>query len=173
MLDERTAHNEALKRCLGGAMLECLLNGKSKKDFAFSKFTNITPEACTLSGYTRQELAKLTLPDLLCDAKNGEEEKQKVNSLLNNYSEQLYKGKTVTFETPVVFKSRKTICLLILTLYKTAGENRVVIILKEIAKELYEDDVITKRDKEIIEDPDRAVITEEELANKQKMKGAR
>lgn len=44
---------------------------------------------------------------------------------------------------------------------------------KDIAKELYEDDVIAKRDKEIIEDPDRAVITEEELANKQKMKGAR
>lgn len=44
---------------------------------------------------------------------------------------------------------------------------------KEIAKELYEDDVITKRDKEIMEDPDRVVITEEELANKQKMKGAR
>lgn len=44
---------------------------------------------------------------------------------------------------------------------------------KDIAKELYEDDVISKRDKEIIEDPDRAVITEEELANKQKMKGAR
>lgn len=136
VLEERTAHNEALKRCLGGVLLECLLNGKNKKDFAFSKFTTISPEACSLSGYTRQELAKLTLPDLLCGAKNGEEEKQKVNSLLNNYSEQLYKGKTVTFETPVVFKSRKTICLLILTLYKTAGENRVVIILKEIAKEL-------------------------------------
>ena len=44
---------------------------------------------------------------------------------------------------------------------------------KDIAKELYEDDVITKRDKEIIEDPDRAVITEEELADKKKMKGAR
>ena len=44
---------------------------------------------------------------------------------------------------------------------------------KDIAKELYEDDVITKRDKDIIEDPDRAVITEEELTNKQKMKGAR
>ena len=44
---------------------------------------------------------------------------------------------------------------------------------KDIAKELYEDDVITKRDKEIIEDPDRAIITEEELSNKQKMKGAR
>lgn len=44
---------------------------------------------------------------------------------------------------------------------------------KDIAKELYEDDVITKRDKEIMEDPDRIVITEEELTNKQKMKGAR
>ena len=44
---------------------------------------------------------------------------------------------------------------------------------KDIAKELYEDDVITKRDKEIMEDPDRVVITEEELTNKQKMKGAR
>ena len=44
---------------------------------------------------------------------------------------------------------------------------------RDIAKELYEDDVITKRDKEIIEDPDRAIITEEELPNKQKMKGAR
>ena len=44
---------------------------------------------------------------------------------------------------------------------------------KDIAKELYEDDVITKRDKEIMEDPARVIITEEELANKQKMKGAR
>lgn len=44
---------------------------------------------------------------------------------------------------------------------------------KDIAKELYEDDVITKRDKEIMEDTNRVVITEEELTNKQKMKGAR
>ena len=44
---------------------------------------------------------------------------------------------------------------------------------KDIAKELYEDDVISKRDKEIIEDSERAIITEEELENKQKMKGAR
>lgn len=44
---------------------------------------------------------------------------------------------------------------------------------KDIAKELYEDDVISKRDKEIIEDSERAIITEEELENKPKMKGAR
>lgn len=44
---------------------------------------------------------------------------------------------------------------------------------KDIAKELYGDDVITKRDKEIMEDTNRVVITEEELTNKQKMKGAR
>ena len=136
VLEERTAHNEALKRCLGGVLLECLLEGKSKKNFAFSKFTTISPEACTLSGYTRQELSKLTLQELLCGTKSKEEEKQKVNTLLNNYAEQLQEGKTVTFETPIVFKSRKTVCLLILTLYKTAGENRIVIIIKEIAKEL-------------------------------------
>lgn len=137
VLEERTAHNEALKRCLGGVMLECLLETKDKKDFTFSKFTTISPEACTLSGYTRQELSKLSLPDLMCGANlNIEEEKQKVSSLLNNYAELLSKGKTVTFDTLIVFKSRKTICSLILTLYQTAGENRVVIIMKEIAKEI-------------------------------------
>ncbi|MBO7605079.1 MAG: PAS domain S-box protein, partial [Elusimicrobiaceae bacterium] len=66
VLEERTSNNEALKRCLGGVMLECLLSGKNKKDFAFSKFTTISPEVCTLSGYTRQELSKLTLSDLMC-----------------------------------------------------------------------------------------------------------
>lgn len=44
---------------------------------------------------------------------------------------------------------------------------------KEIVNELLADDVLSKRDKDIIEDPTRTVITEEELTNKQKMKGAR
>ena len=44
---------------------------------------------------------------------------------------------------------------------------------KEIVNELFADDVLSKRDKDIIEDPTRRVITEEELTNKQKMKGAR
>ena len=137
VLEERTAHNEALKRCLGGVMLECLLDTKNNKEFTFSKFTTISPEACTLSGYTRQELSKLTLVDLLCVSDNAKgEEKQKVISRLNNYAKDLCEGKTITFETQVAFKSRKTVCLLILTLYKTAGENRIVVIVKEIAKEL-------------------------------------
>ncbi len=135
VLEERTAHNEALKRCLGGVMLECLLSGKNKKNFAFSKFTTVSPEACTLTGYTRQELSKLTLVDLMT-VSNREEGKEKVTSLLNNYAELLTQGKTVTFETQVVFKARKTVCSLILSLYQTAGENRVLIIIKEIAKEL-------------------------------------
>ena len=137
VLDERTAHNEALKRCLGGAMLECLLFAKGNKNFVFSGFTTASPEICALSGYTRQELSKLTLVDLMCGAnKNVEEERQKVNSLLNKYAELLLKGETVTFDSLIVFKSRKTICSLILSLYKTAGEKRVVIIVKEIAKEI-------------------------------------
>lgn len=136
VLDERTAHNEALKRCLGGVMLECLLE-KNKKDFTFSKFTTISPEACALSGYTRQELSKLSLPDLMCGAdKDIEEEKKKISSLLNNYAELLFKGQAVNFDALIVFKTRKTICSLIMTLYKTAGENRIVIIIKEIAKEI-------------------------------------
>ncbi len=136
VLDERTAHNEALKRCLGGVMLECLLNTKNKKNFAFSKFTNVTPEACTLSGYTRQELSKLSLLNLMCEPDANKAEEQKAVSLLDNYAALLSEGKTVNFETKIYFKSRKTVCALILTLYKTAGENRVVIIIKEIAKEL-------------------------------------
>ncbi|MBO4707584.1 MAG: PAS domain S-box protein [Elusimicrobiaceae bacterium] len=136
VLEERTAHNEALKRCLGGVMLECLLS-KNKKEFTFSKFMTISPEVCALSGYTRQELSKLSLPDLMCGiSKDTEEEKQKIVSLLNNYAELLFKGQTVNFDSLIVFKTRKTICSLIMTLYKTAGENRVVIILKEIAKEI-------------------------------------
>ena len=44
---------------------------------------------------------------------------------------------------------------------------------KDIVNELFADDVLSKRDKDIIEDPTRRVITEEELTNKPKMKGAR
>lgn len=44
---------------------------------------------------------------------------------------------------------------------------------REIVNELLADDVLSKRDKDIIEDPTRRVVTEEELTNKQKMKGAR
>lgn len=44
---------------------------------------------------------------------------------------------------------------------------------RKIANELFADDVLSKRDKDIIEDPTRTVITEEELTNKQKMKRAR
>ena len=44
---------------------------------------------------------------------------------------------------------------------------------REIVNELLADDVLSKRDKYIIEDPARTVITEEELTNKQKYKGAR
>lgn len=44
---------------------------------------------------------------------------------------------------------------------------------RDIINELLAVDVLSKRDKDIIEDPTRTVITEEELAKKQKMKGAR
>ena len=44
---------------------------------------------------------------------------------------------------------------------------------RKIANELFADDVLSKRDKDIIEAPTRKVITEEELTNKQKLKGAR
>ncbi len=136
VLDERTAHNEALKRCLGGAMLECLLKD-SKGKLILSKFTTASPEACSLTGYNRQELLKLTLKDMLCKPyENNEEEKQKIISLLENYATLLTDNKTVTFETQISFKERQTICQLTMALYKTAGESRIVIILKEIAKEI-------------------------------------
>ncbi len=137
VLDERTAHNEALKRCLGGAMLECLLNKDSKGKIILSKFTTASPEACALTGYTRQELLRITLKDLLCKPyEHNEEEKQKIISLLEHQSGLLTDSKTVTFETQIAFKERQTICLLTMALYKTAGESRIVIILKEIAKEI-------------------------------------
>lgn len=134
LLDERTAHNEALKKCLGGAMLECRLEKKDGK-YIYSKFTTISPEACKLSGYTRQKLGELSLFDLLCPTDAKDNVKAQIENYLNTKAPLLKEGKNVKFEATVHFKSRKTICLLTLTMYVTAGENRVVIILKETAKE--------------------------------------
>ena len=135
VLDERTAHNEALKKCLGGAMLECLLEEKDGK-FTYSKFTTISPEACKLSGYTRQQLGELSLFDLLrTPSLSTENEEAQINAYLNKKAYLLKEGKTVNFEARISFKDRSTICLLTLTMYVTADENRVVVILKENAKE--------------------------------------
>ena len=149
VLEERTAHNEALKKCLGGAMLECRLEEKGG-EFTYSKFTTISPEACKLSGYTRQELGELSLFDLLrTPSITTDNEKQQIISYLNKKAKQLKEGKTVNFEAKIALKSRTTICLLTLAMYTTAGENRVVLILKEIAKEREIAESLTQASKEL------------------------
>lgn len=150
ILEERTAHTEALKKCLGGVMLECLLQENDKKCGGFSLFTTISPEVCTLSGYTRKELGKMSLFDLLCTpAVKTKEEKGQILDYLNKKYEDLKAGKMVNFEAKVAFKTRTTICLLTMTAYKTAGEERVIVILKEIARELEMADSLTQASKEL------------------------
>ena len=150
VLEERTAHTEALKKCLGGVMLECLLDEDAKKKGGFSAFTTISPEVCTLSGYTRKELGKLSLYDLLCTpALKKKEEKEQILDYLNKKYEELLAGKTVNFEASVAFKARTTICLITMTMYQTAGEKRVILIFKEIARELEMADSLTQASKEL------------------------
>lgn len=150
VLEERTAHNEALKKCLGGVMLECSLGEDIKKKGGFSAFTTISPEFCALSGYTRNEIAKMSLYDLLCTpAVKTKSEKEQILNYLNKKYEELKEGKTVTFEAKIAFKARTTICVITMTLYKTAGENRVILIFKEIARELEMADSLTQASKEL------------------------
>lgn len=149
VLEERTAHNDALKKCLGGALLECILEEKDG-NFTYLPFTTISPEACTMSGYTRQELGNLSLFDLLrTPSISTENEMEQINNYLNKKAVLLKKGKTVNFEAKIALKDRTTICLLTLALYTTADEDRIVIILKEVAKEREIAENLTQASKEL------------------------
>lgn len=149
VLEERTAHNEALKKCLGGAMLECVLK-EDKGNFTYLPFTTVSPEVCALSGYTRQELGVLSLFDLLrTPSVKTEEEQGQITAYLNKKALLLKEGKTVNFEAKIALKDRTTICLLTLALYQAMGEDRVLIILKETAKEREIAENLTQASKEL------------------------
>ena len=150
VLEERTSYTEALKKCLGGAMLECLLEEDKGGNISFTPFTNISTEACTLSGYRRQELGDKSLFDLLCTAAaQTKSEKAQIITYLNKKAHLLKEGQTVNFEAKIAFKDRTTICSLTLTSYKTAGEDRVIVVLKEIAREIEIADSLTQASKEL------------------------
>ena len=148
VLDERTSHNEALKRCLGGVLLECMLKEKDGVNI-FTPFTVISPEVCTLSGYSRHELGHLNLVDMFSNQSMNEKERSQIIEYLSKKAALLKEGKTISFEAKVYFKTRTTICLFTLTLYKTAGEDRVVIVLKEVAKEKEIAENLTQASKEL------------------------
>lgn len=128
VLDERSQYAQALMQIVDGALLECDIEDKK-----LSAFTKVNDAACSFTGYSMDELMKLSLFDLLVDKEK--KESKKVDAYLASKAELLRKDKLVSFEAMLNIKDRQKAAVVRISSFRSGDSEKAVIVIRDASKE--------------------------------------
>ena len=128
VLDERSQYAQALAHVVDGALLECNI-----KDGKLSAFTKVNEAACLFTGYSMEELLKMSLADLLLDKERKEE--KKVEAYLASKAEMVKGDKTVSFEAMLNVNGKPKASVVRISGFKAGAAEKAVIMIRDASKE--------------------------------------
>ena len=128
VLDERSQYAQALTQIVDSALLECEI-----KENKLSPFIKVNDAASSFTGYSVNELMRLSLADLLIDSER--KELKKVESFLASKVEMLKENKLVSFEAMLNIKGRRKAALVRISSFRSASSEKAVIVIRDASKE--------------------------------------